>query len=460
MSDMNTFLETYVPSVTERKFLLENGHVFRDAEKAWIIFHSPVPYAKKHADLKEIAETTADKDLKEQILERIEYDLLIMEKFRVPDGCIYTGKKEGTNEPYYEVFYATAEYAFEHTKDLLDDFMIVKHPVLGGTGERHEAFWNSMFLLLTLESSAGFDFSQIGGISGIRYNRLEEPVWCWSYEMPFDQITKMEDRDGNRFENMQFEIPHPFKMGDHVRTVRKFGRLSGFMDESSDREKDYDQGVRICTVDDKGEKIPGSTALVNPLILGYFDQDNLSHSKEQIHEAVAQTTDQRIQKVLRDISMDELSAIYKIAPQNVKEKIETNCSRRLCSMMQEEAEKVTDQESNSEALRNAYETIDAYVDYLNECHLTEDELKESKMIGDRIRQTENEKILMWTNYCSNDELSAFLKMMDETVIDRIISALPERYGIMLREDIEYVELENPKKRRELFKRVAGKLDLF
>ena len=128
-------------------------------------------------------------------------------------------------------------------------------------------------------------------------------------------------------------------------------------------------------------------------------------------------------------------------------------------MMHEEIEEKTDQETDSEALRNAYEDIDAYVDYLNECHLTEDELKESKTFGDRLLQTENEKILRWTQYCSNDELSVLLKMMDEKVIDRVISVLPERYGIMLREDIEYVELESPKKRRELFERVSGKLDI-
>lgn len=456
---MNDFLESYVPSITERNYLQEIGHVFRDAEKAWIIFRSLVPYAKKHADLKEIAETTTDQELKEQILERIEYDLAVMAKFRVPDGCIYTGKRNGINVPDYDFFYATSEYAYEHTKDLLDDFTIVKHQVLGETVERNDAFWNNMFLSLTLESSVGFDYSPFGGMSGIRYNRLEEPVWCWSYEMPFDQIAKMENQDGKRFEYLKFYIPHPFKPGDHVRTIGKYGRLSGFVDDNTDQKKDYDQGIRICAVNEKGEKIQDSTTLVNPLILGYFDVDNLSHSKEQIHKAIAQTTDQRIQKVLCDMKTDEISAFYIVAPQNVKEKIETNISKRLCRMMHEEIEEKTDQETDSEALRNAYEDIDAYVDYLNECHLTEDELKESKTFGDRLLQTENEKILRWTQYCSNDELSVLLKMMDEKVIDRVISVLPERYGIMLREDIEYVELESPKKRRELFERVSGKLDI-
>ncbi len=455
---MNDFLESYVPSIMERDYLREIGHVFRDAEMAWIIFHSLVPYEKKHADLKEIAETTTDQELKEQILERIEYDLAVMAKFRVPDGCIYTGKRYGTNAPDHDFFYATSEYAFEHTKDLLNDYTIIKHQVFGESGERNDAFWNNMFFSLTLENSAGFDYSHIGGLSGIRYNRLEEPIWCWSYEMPFDQITRMENRDGNRFEYQQFEIPHPFKPGDHVRTIGKFGRLSGFVDDNTDQKKDYGQGIRICTVNEKGEKIQDSTTLVNPLILGYFDVHNLSHSKEQIHKAIAQTTDQRIQKVLRDMKMDELSAFYNVAPQNVKEKIETNTSKRLCSTMQKEIEEKTDQETDSDVLRVAYEVFDACVEYLNECHLTEDVLKENKMFGDRLLQTENEKILRWTQYCSNDELSVFLKMMDETVIDRVISVLPERYGIMLREDIEYVELENPKKRRELIERVSGKLD--
>ncbi len=31
---MNDFLESYVPSITERNYLQEIGHVFRDAEKA------------------------------------------------------------------------------------------------------------------------------------------------------------------------------------------------------------------------------------------------------------------------------------------------------------------------------------------------------------------------------------------------------------------------------------------
>ena len=64
----------YVKSKDVRAYIERTGLRFSDSEIGTLLFHSGMPYHELHRALKELAEKTADQELRRQIGERIAYD--------------------------------------------------------------------------------------------------------------------------------------------------------------------------------------------------------------------------------------------------------------------------------------------------------------------------------------------------------------------------------------------------
>ncbi len=73
------FLNKFIPSETVREKILNIEHIFSDREQAAIIWNSPTILTEKHKELMVIAGSTTDNTLRQQIFERLEYDLDTLE---------------------------------------------------------------------------------------------------------------------------------------------------------------------------------------------------------------------------------------------------------------------------------------------------------------------------------------------------------------------------------------------
>ena len=73
-----------------RAYIKRTGLQFSDSEVGTLLFHSGMPYHELHCALKELAERTADQELRRQIEERIAYDERCSEIFRTNDGVSFS----------------------------------------------------------------------------------------------------------------------------------------------------------------------------------------------------------------------------------------------------------------------------------------------------------------------------------------------------------------------------------
>lgn len=79
----------YIKSKDVRAYIKRTGLQFSDGEVGTLLFHSGMPYHELHCALKELAERTADQELRRQIEERIAYDERCSEIFRTNDGSFF-----------------------------------------------------------------------------------------------------------------------------------------------------------------------------------------------------------------------------------------------------------------------------------------------------------------------------------------------------------------------------------
>ena len=104
-----------------RAYIKRTGLQFSDSEVGTLLFHSGMPYHELHCALKELAERTADQELRRQIEERIAYDELYVYLFRTNDGSFFfaVSVDAGSKECEYDEiigYFASVELALAFMK--------------------------------------------------------------------------------------------------------------------------------------------------------------------------------------------------------------------------------------------------------------------------------------------------------------------------------------------------------
>lgn len=199
------FLKKYIPSVDLRNKIRGIGHVFSDWDRAAIIWNSTDPIEESIKGIKEIADTTSDVILREQILQRINYEQEVQKRFYDDsEGFIYALNSHeymDNHEDDIIGYFADAETARVRGCKLGFGFDITKYPIISKEGAGEEDEYPKY------------------GVSHIDYDKAGKAVFSWSIEMPSDSREVMDSNNNKRFENKYVVFPEVFKEYDKVRVI-------------------------------------------------------------------------------------------------------------------------------------------------------------------------------------------------------------------------------------------------
>lgn len=200
-----------IPSEYVRN-ILKDKRTFTDFEKATLIWNSPIATRRERLDsLGELSVITDDERLKQQIVERIEYEQAVYQKYienqnndyvyvvfdSYQASCGYfadyeLARKFGINE--------CAEY--EMTKFTIEKQLIYsearKGEVIKPWASKHNLIEVNIF------SERGYDGRENARVT---YNAEGEIIYFYSREMPEADRDRVDELDRTRFEYHFFKIP-------------------------------------------------------------------------------------------------------------------------------------------------------------------------------------------------------------------------------------------------------------
>ncbi|MBP3197162.1 MAG: hypothetical protein J6N21_09185 [Butyrivibrio sp.] len=245
----NYFVDKYVLSPEVKAKIVQDNIVFSDADKATIIFNCCDDWFEKRQDLKLIADFTEDNRLKEQIAERIDYDMKSIQKFADNRGGLFYSLKiknmDDDEEDYG--YYKELAYAISIGRETSCEFRIEKYQLLIKGKE-------------AIKSYAYMRHEMAGDIYASEYYHPEFPVAefsfdskgrvkdYYSYELPLEDQEKVDEMRRDRFESSYVVVPNPYERGDRVRVIGT--ELVGTVDVS---QKDWKKYVEKALLPDSKE---------------------------------------------------------------------------------------------------------------------------------------------------------------------------------------------------------------
>lgn len=197
-------LKAMIPSETVQRYVLETGYTFTDMQKAALLYHSDLVLREQYCRLRALRDTTADKGLRGQLTEYLNREEQAIQTFKENGDkhCIYILKVRedgGFRDGEYIAcgYFFDWEVACEYGKKESAPFQIEKYLVNG---------------VSTYEDGTCIHTS----IADFHFNKKGEASSFSSREIPDDN----EQTDWYEcFENMFYEAPNPFEIGDIVRLV-------------------------------------------------------------------------------------------------------------------------------------------------------------------------------------------------------------------------------------------------
>lgn len=274
-------LTAMIPSETVRNYVMESKWTFTDREKAALLYHSDLSLKEQYTRLGNLRDTTTDEGLQRQLTEYLEREKQAIQAFKenAVKRCVYILKVQ-ENGGFHEGEYLARGYffdwnvAFEYGKKENVPFQIEKYLV------------NAVF---------EFDDGTCNhtSIADLHFNKNGEASFFSSREIPDDN----EQTDWYEcFENMFYESPNPFEIGDIVRLVgtEKYGIVEvsqKHWKENLERYKqrrkflpDYsDVQVRVIFLTEDGTFIHSH---INPVNL------ELHQSEQEPQDPIASARDQ------------------------------------------------------------------------------------------------------------------------------------------------------------------------
>lgn len=211
----------YLKSKDVRAHIKGTGLQFSDCEIGTLIFHSGMPYQELHRALKELAEQTADQELRRQIGERIAYDERCREIFRTNDGSFFfqvCADGDSKEWAYGEAVghFASVELALAFMEGKNVPFTVKKYQIVG---MREPLVKSALRRNPRLFSGKPVQERPYEGapVSEFSYDADGSLVRYWSDEISDEERGRVDDWGASRFENRFFPLPNPFELGDIVR---------------------------------------------------------------------------------------------------------------------------------------------------------------------------------------------------------------------------------------------------
>lgn len=238
-----------IPSKDVREMIEKTGRTFTDFEKAAIISHLGLPIKELHKNLKQIADNSQDRKLRNQIIERITYD----------DNCHRTFKENKTGfvyavqvyklkmEPYICGYFADADLAFKHGKNQGYKFAIRKYQIVGVNGHdaiKAKCYINPYFCTNLNPNEVIREFEYDGEyIAELIFDNQAKLRGFFS-----DEVENHDRFNPDKFENAYIEIPNPFEKGD---TVKLIGDDKCYIVRTSQKEwKSYNKKMKFSEYTD------------------------------------------------------------------------------------------------------------------------------------------------------------------------------------------------------------------
>lgn len=247
------FLEKYIPSSDVKKWIRESSHVFSDWDRATIVWNSLLPLMNKWEDLQIIADETADAKLREQILERLDYDREAYHVFKaktevfvysISSACFELLDKESS-------YYGNSEAAYKEGSRCcgMHGFSVEKHQVISSENTEIIKVRAIYSPLLEGDDERQMEEFDTGGICIARcdYSEAGELMSLWSCELPKEQDLKVNALGKGRFENRYVAFPNPFEKHDRVRILES-GKRNGMLAWVGETQNDWrEKNNRACS---------------------------------------------------------------------------------------------------------------------------------------------------------------------------------------------------------------------
>jgi len=261
-------LKAMIPSETVRSYVVESKWTFTDREKAALLYHSDLSLKEQYTRLGILRDTTTDEGLQKQLTEYLEREKRAIQAFKENDAkhCVYVLKVR-ENGGFHDGEYPACGYffdwnvAFEYGKKENVPFQIEKY-LVNAVSEFEDGTCSHT------------------SIADLHFNKNGEASSFSSREIPDDN----EQTDWYEcFENMFYESPNPFEIGDIVRLVgtEKYGIVEVSQKhwrENLERYKqrrkflpDYsDVQIRVIFLTEEGTFVHGH---INPIDLERYQPE-------------------------------------------------------------------------------------------------------------------------------------------------------------------------------------------
>ena len=213
-----------IMSKTVSKIYEEKHISFSDFEKATIIYNSHYPREEIMDELADLYRKTKDKELKEQLKTRLEYEEETIRRFKTnEDGkCVYIVKfgDEEWGSGFFSIYKIAVIYGMND--EMKRDFTISKFLIIDGEipMKRTSVKYNPYFF-----KDINLDKTETSVYSGdaeaeIHYYHNGSIKSIWSNEFSIEEEEKIDYCNPNRFENKFIVFYNPFERGDVVRECR------------------------------------------------------------------------------------------------------------------------------------------------------------------------------------------------------------------------------------------------
>jgi hypothetical protein len=200
-----------IPSKDMREYIRKTNHSFTDFEQATITYHLKISLNERHKLLSQLAKTTNDSDLKNQILQRLDFDAKNINMFGKNDGFVYAVQSHEYDTPYTCGYFTDIDDAVSKGKLTDFPFSVEKY---------------------TLDAKINSDMP----VCGFDYDKSGDITYYWTEEAPHDEQIACSDL--SRFENAYISLPNPFEKGDIVKITNS--NTVGIIETSSNEWLHFD----------------------------------------------------------------------------------------------------------------------------------------------------------------------------------------------------------------------------
>lgn len=250
-------IDEFIASKDMKSIMKTNIADMSDKDMATIIWNSSVPLHERKEGLYVLSLAIDDKELLEQILQRMEYIEKAEKLFFKNDNQHIYALRNSKNNPYADIlgFFYSAEDAIEKGRNTGEIFNIEKYQIYQ---KEKKSIPNKVIYTNKVEETNNDD----GLIADFTFNKHGEIIKFWIDELSLEEQEKVESNWQSRFEQAYVCFSNPFAEGDRVRDIEsnRYGTVITTK-ESWDRvsqnclEKGanwMDASVMVLFDDDKG----------------------------------------------------------------------------------------------------------------------------------------------------------------------------------------------------------------